>query len=330
MTKNRRTVTLAGILGGQLVLASLLWLSGSDHSSYAAKEPLLKFDSAKVDGIQLDESGANSVSLKKQDGKWIIPSMAGFPADSAKVDSLLSKLAALKKGWPSGTTSEAEKRFKVTEDVHERRIILKSGDKTAAELLLGTSPTFRQTNARNANESKVYSVAFATYDAGTRGEDWMDRSSVDTQQDQIASISVGGVTIDRKDANFDIPGLAEGEKPNETAIWRLVGAVTRPAFDAVQGKGEEALAKVKNPDIEVTVKRKSGPDVILRFKKEADGGGYLFTRSNNDFLFRVAEGSIEPIVKAKREELVVAPKSKDGAEASTSKGEVSQPPKTGG
>ncbi len=327
----RLTVTMGGLLGAQLILALLLSAFSPDHSSFKAKEPLLAFDAAKVDGIEIGESGANSVKLAKQDGKWIVPSLAGFPADGAKVSGLLTKLAALKKGWPVGTTAEARKRFKVTDDVYERRIVLKSAGKAMAALLLGSSPAFKQVHARDANGGNVYSVAFANYDAGTRGEDWMDRGAIDIPQDRIASISIGGVTLERKDQGFVIPALAEGEKLNETAVWSLVGAVSHPAFDAVEGKGAEALAKVSTPDIEVTIKRTGGATDVLKFKKEAVGGAYLFTGSGSDFLFRVAEASIEPIVKAKREALVQEPsKAKtEGVQAET-KHEEPQAPKSGG
>ncbi len=343
----RLTVILGGLLGAQLALALILSFFGADYGTFKAKEPLLKFDAAKVDAIEIDESGGNSVKLAKKDGKWTIPALAGFPADGAKVDTLLAKMAGLKKGWPVATTSDAEKRFKVADDTHERRILLKSGGWTMAGLFLGTSPAFKQSHARDENDTKIYNVAFASYDAGTRGEDWMDRSVVDIPEDQIASISAGGVTLERKDKNFVIPGLAAGEKLNETAIWKLAGAVSHPAFDAVEGKGPEALAKVNNPDIEVKIKRTKGADVDLKYKKEAAGSSYLFASSANDFVFRVAEGSIEPVVKAKREAFVQEPKPKAEAQAPTAKPEDKksppaegeqaatqpqepQPPKTGG
>jgi len=302
---------MMAVLGVQLILAIVLWSSGSDYTAFKAKEPLLAFDAAKVDQIEIGESGASSVELTKQDGKWTVPSLLGFPADEAKVSGLLTKIAGLKKGWPVASSAEAAKRFKVTDAAHERLITLKSGGKESGKLFIGTSPAFKQAHARAGTGKNIYSVAFATYDAGVRGEDWMDRSLLNIPQDQIASISIGGVTLDRKDGKFALAGLSEKEKPNETAIYRLVGALTYPAFDAVSGKGPDALAKVSHPDIEVTVKRTAGAPVTLKYKKEEGGGAYLFTSSANSFLFRASEAAIEPVVKAKREELIEAPKKAD-------------------
>ena len=149
---NRLSFKLAAVLVFQLILALVLWSRGPDYSAFKAKEPLLTFDPAKVDRIEIAESSANSVALVKEDGKWAIPSSAGFPADGAKVSGLLTKLAGLKKGWPVASSSEAAKRFKVASDSFERRIVLKSGGNAAGELLLGTSPNFKSVSARAGND----------------------------------------------------------------------------------------------------------------------------------------------------------------------------------
>ena len=304
----RLSFKLAAVLGFQLALALVLWSFSSDHTAFRAKDPLLAFDPAKVDRIEIAENGASSVALVKEDGKWTIPAFASFPADGAKVTGFLTKLNALKKGWPVASSAEAAKRFKVAGDAYERKIVLKSGGNAIGEILLGTSPAFKQISARAGDDSHVYSVAFAEYEAGTRGDDWMDRTLLNIPQDQIVSIATGDVTLDRKDGKFVLSGLAEGQKPDETAIYRLVGALTYPVFDSVVGKGAEALAKVNEPNIEVTVKRTSGAPIILKYKKEAAGGAYVFASSATGFLFRASEAAIEPIAKAKHDALIEAPK----------------------
>jgi hypothetical protein len=330
---NRLSFKLAAILGLQLVLALILWAGGPDYNAFKAKEPVLAFDPAKVDRIEIAEGSTNSVALVKQDGKWVIPASAGFPADAAKVSGLLTKLAGLKKGWPIATSAEAAKRFKVSDDAFERRVVLKSGGGTLGELLLGTSPNFKSVSARAGGDGNVYSVAFATYEAGARGDEWQDRSLLNIAQDQIASIAIGDVLLERKDGKYVLPGLAAGQKQDETATYRLAGALSYPVFEAVVGKGAEAQAKVSAPDIEITVKRTSGEPIVLKYKKEAAGGAYLFTSSANDFLFRASEAAMEPIAKAKRETLIEAPK-KAGAEgdkdaAAAQPAEAEEPKKAG-
>jgi Domain of unknown function (DUF4340) len=301
-------VLLMALLGGQLALALSFALTGSDHAAFEAKEPLLGFAPAKIDRIAIDDDTGASVELDKQDGKWVIPSSAGFPADQTKVETFLNRLAALKKGWPIAKTDAAAERFKVTEKVHDRRVVLSSGGSKAGELLIGTSPSFRQVHARAGDASPIYAVEFAAYDAGADAETWMNHDVLDTPRDKIASIAVGEVTIEGKNGKFALAGLTKDDKPLPDKIDALASAVAHPAFDAVRGKGKDALAQADNPDLEVVLKRTDESLVTYRYKKDAAGGGYVFTSSAQDYLFRVADNKIAPIVQAKREALIEAPK----------------------
>jgi hypothetical protein len=307
----RSTLILTGLLAAQLALALLLTLSGPDQSAFKAEEPLLAFDKAKVDQIAVDETGGNSVVLRKENGKWLIPALASFPANENLVDSLLTKLSGLKKGWPVATTSEAAERFKLAEKNHERRIVLKSGDKTLAELFLGSAQTYRQAHVRAANDSAIYSAALAAYDAATRGEEWMNRDYLVTPRDKIAGLSVGDIVIEKKDGNFTLAGLTPDDKVKESDLQRLVGVAINPSFDAIEGRGKEALAKLEPADIVLTVKLTEGEPVTYKLKKQGEAKSYLLASSTHDFVFRVAEATIQPVVNAKREKLIEPKKTEE-------------------
>jgi hypothetical protein len=304
----RGTLILGGLLAAQLGLAGLLSISGSDYGAFNAKDPLIAFDPAKIDQIAIDQSvGGGSVTLKKQDGKWVIPSFAGFPADPAKVTAFLDKLRELKKGFPVATTSEAANRFKVSDSINERRIVLSGGGKEAGKLLVGTAPSFRLANVRTG-DNNIYSVTFSAYEAGPRGDDWMDRSALALQADQVASIAFPTATLERKDGKFALAGVTGGEKVLDSKVQDTVRAVLRPEFDAIQGKGADEVAKLDPADIEVEVKKTDGSSRIYKYKKEAAGGAYVFAASDQDYVFRVREASIAAIAAAKRETFIEQPK----------------------
>ncbi len=173
---------------------------------------------------------------------------------------------------------------------------------------------------RTPGKDEIYSVSIATYDAGVGGADWMNRRFLDIPQDKIASISIGDVTLEQKDGKFTLAGVKPEEKVKDAEIPPIVSGATQAAFDAVQGKGKDALAKVEPADFTVTVKRKEGDPIVYKYKKEEGGGAYLFSSSAHDFLFRVAEATVNPLVEAKREKLVevkAAEKPKDEKPAET-------------
>lgn len=332
----RFTLILSGVLALQLALAVALTFSGSDNAAYEADERLLAFKKDQVDQIVIDTSGSNSVTLQKQDGNWIIPSMADFPAAQTRVAGLIDKLAEIKKGWPVATTSDAAKRFKVTADDHERRIVLKSGDKELATLMIGSSPTYRQAHVRTDSADEIYSAEISSYEAGTRGEEWMDKTYLDIPQDKISSISFRDITLEQKDGKFALAGLSADQKVKPAELPPIISAVTHPAFDVVQGKGKDALAKLESADFEVTIKRSEGEPVTVKYKKEADGGAYLFASNQHPYVFRVAAALIKPLAETKREEMIEAPAKKEEAKPETSAApeptspQVSQEAKPGG
>lgn len=329
MTVTRFSTILLGVLGVQLALAAALTLSGGDYSAYQSDEPLLAFDKSAVDGIAISESGGNSVELVRRDGKWIIPAMADFPAGEALASEFIDKLAGLKKGWPVATTSEAAKRFKLTEDSNERRIVLKVGDEEVGELMIGSSPAYRQAHVRIADESEIYTVELAAHEAGARGEEWMDRDYLDIDTAKINSIELGDVKIEKKDGALTVADLKEGDEVKQAELSGFIHAAANPSFDAVQGKGEEALAKVQPADFTVTIGVQGGEPVTYSFKKQGEGSAYLFASSAHPYLFRVAEARIKTLAEASRGKLVDAKveekKPEPSAEAETADDEPAAP-----
>ncbi|MGJ5075311.1 DUF4340 domain-containing protein [Bradyrhizobium oligotrophicum] len=310
-------ILLTALLGGQLALALTFAVNRSDHAAFDAKEPLVAFAPSKVDQVAIDDDAGHTVTLARKDGKWVIPALADFPADTTKVNGLLDRIAGLKKGWPIAKTEAAAERFKVTEKVHERRVVLTSGGSRVGELLVGTSPAYRQVHVRAGDASPVFAVELATYDIGAEPSAWMQHDILDTPRDKIASVNVGDVTIDGKDGKFTLAGLGKDEKPRPDKIDALVSAMAHPPFDNVRGKGKAALAQTDAPDVTVTLKRTDGSALTYRYKKDA-GGGYLFTRSAKDYLFHVNADAAAPVVQATRAALIEPPKPDKAPDAKSS------------
>ncbi len=110
----RRIIVLSGVLAAQLVLAAALNLAGEEYRVFQAEEKLLSFNKQELVGLRIEDS-TNSVVLKKQGGKWLLPVSGDFPASQRDVEQLLDKLATLEKGWPVARTRSAAQRFRVDE-----------------------------------------------------------------------------------------------------------------------------------------------------------------------------------------------------------------------
>lgn len=300
----RLAVILSGLLVLQVGGAVALALSGPDYAAFRPSDPLLAFDPEAVTEVAIDETNGDSVVLRRQDGGWALPDTYDFPADDAKVTKLLTDLGSLKKGLPVATTGGALERFKVTDDDHERRVVLRGKDGKLGEILIGSSPSYRQVHARTPDDPVVYSVRFAIYDAAARSNDWLDKNFLHLSEDNIQRVLLPSMTLSRKDDGFVVDGLAEGEKTDQSAAGKLVGKIASLNFAAVEGKGEAALARLDAPDMTFTVELKDGDPVTFRLEKIEDKDDYLLSSGAHDYLFKVSKYSVQPLLDASREKLI--------------------------
>lgn len=163
--------TLIAALAIQLAIVAALIAVKSGGS--VEPEPFLEFDADAVDALSVS-GDQGEVALAKKDDAWQLPE--GLPADGAKVDGVIEKLADAAGGWPVATSVSVHERFELTEDNHQRRVKLSVGDDTVADIYLGTSPGYRKTHARRADDDDIYAITFANYEAGMKESDWLDKS----------------------------------------------------------------------------------------------------------------------------------------------------------
>ena len=163
--------TLAFALAIQLAAIGVLLAVRS--GSAVEPEPFLSFDAATIDGLTIANNDG-TVTLARTDAGWELPE--GIPADASKVDEVVEKLANASGGWPVASQASTAERFEVTEENHQRHLVLKAGEETVAALYLGTSPGYRKAHARLVDDDDIYAITFSNYEAGVKASDWLDKS----------------------------------------------------------------------------------------------------------------------------------------------------------
>ncbi|QBQ56639.1 DUF4340 domain-containing protein [Nitrosococcus wardiae] len=294
---------LGGLLLVQLVLAVAVNLMGEDYGAFEPQEKLLAFDKKEVDGLRIEDD-ENSLVLQKRDGKWLLPESGDFPADQETVERLLEKLATLEKGWPVATTGGAAKRFKVDDEAFERRLALLTKEETQAVLYVGTSPGFRKVHVRPEGEDAVYAVAFNTWEAGAKADDWIDKDILKLDGDQVTRVEMSDFTLQRSDDQWQLIGLKEQEETNGEEASALVDKLTGLRIQSLLGTEAKPSFQQEEPELEVKMALKSGDTLTYRFFKPEDEAHYVLKRSDLDHYFKVAPFAVEPIQSAEREKLV--------------------------
>jgi hypothetical protein len=326
----KKWITLLGAaLAVQLVLAAIVNMNGSDHGAFKPHEPLLAFERSAVDGLRITEK-EGEIELRRKDGHWVLPASEDFPASEKAVEELLDNLTDLKKGWPVATTSGAAERFKVDENDYERKLDLLSGDKAVATLYVGSSPGYRKVHVRAASGESVYAVAFDTWKAGVKADNWIDKAFLTVDESDLARIEMPGLSLERDDKGLHLVGLADDERTDEKKAAALMRKLAGLRIDGLAGPEAKSRFKAKKPELVITAVRKDGNELTYRFWKPEKAGDYVLKRSDNDRYFRVSQPLVEALSKARREELVTAaktgPEEHPGADADQASA-TSQSPK---
>lgn len=303
---NLKIPQLGVLLAVQLGLALLLLATGRGGMSGAEQgQPLLKFETAQVDRIELGD-GKESLSLQKKNDNWVIAAKAadGFeaPADKGKIQGFLTQMAGLERRIPVAVSDAAIKRFKVAEDSFERRITLQAGEKKLAVLYLGGSPGFRRIYARGEEDGAVYEVEFGLHQATTAVADWTDKGLLNLDVDQITHIELNGLTLDKDGDNWKLAGLADGEELDQEqakSAARILGTI---GYLEIVGKSEPFSGEIAQT---AKVGMKDGKQVELQLQKKGEEEYYLQS-STQGYRFKVTKYALEDLNGLKREKLVKA------------------------
>ena len=288
----------------QIGLIVLTNSSRQQLGAYVANEPLLNFQPAEIDTIDITGPDGQAVVLKKAGGTWRIADGFDAPADASAVDDLLHTLAGLKKGLPVATTKDAAVRFKVAADAFERDIVLKKGTEKKAELLVGTSPMFRKVHVRLPGSDDIISVTFAANDAGVQPTDWLDRAMLTFDAGKITDLTIGPLHLQRKGKTLVPDDLAPGETVKAEAVTRLVNSLAGMRVEAVLGNSDKPEYGLDKPELTCSFVLASDKKQTWRFGKPEKEQYHVLKSSNSDLFFKVADSQVQPLLNADRNALI--------------------------
>ncbi|MCB1850711.1 MAG: DUF4340 domain-containing protein [Gammaproteobacteria bacterium] len=303
---------LAALLVVQLLLAAGLGLFNRGLSMPVEPTPLIAVAKEDIDHITL-EGADGKVSLVKQGAGWQLPQVNGFPADHARIAELIDQLVSLQTGLPLSTHRAAQERFKVSDDLYERRITLAQGDKSLARLYLGTTPGMRLVQARNGDSDAIVTVKMAVHEVPTKTDDWIDKAVLTLSKSTIDALSVNGLRIQRSGTEpaqentqgdtasqtaWSSDNLKQGSTLNTQAVERLAELLADLPIDKVLGSEAKAEYALDHPVLEVAITLAGGDRLLYRLGKTADTEVYTLKVSNRAEYFRLANYIVKPLLAA--------------------------------
>jgi hypothetical protein len=303
---NGRVGLLGGLLIVQLIIVALvLW---NQNRAEGAAGKLLDLDAGSVDRIVIADA-STKIELVRRDGSW---SVAGAPADAAKVDKLVNDFTGFESAWPVATTAASAGRFEVTEEKFQRRLTFHAGEKVAGDVLLGTSPGFQRVHARKVGSDSIYAVNFSNFQASTKAEDWLDKALLAADGALKSVVGPSGFRLEKGKEGWLLDGTAADQDSATTFAERFenlriigpaaaAGTTDKGSFTLVDGKGE----------------------YTLRLSQGSEDTEYVVRSSRRDGFYRMAAYIAEQMLEG-REEL--EPKKPDASGAKEEGGALKETP----
>lgn len=288
-----RNLVVALIL--QVVLFFIILLS-TQKTAEQESSSLLDFEITNINGVSI-KNQENEVNVSKEDDIWLQKDFQSFHVPGSKVEDLLSTLANTRIGFPIASSTEAAKRFKVTEDTAETIITLKQNKKPLETLYIGSGSGLRTVHARMQNDDKIYSIELSMNQISSDKNDWID-TSILRAKGEVQEIKTKEFNVQLKNntwqADFDIP---EGQQLNQKVIADWVK----------QFKSLDVAAFIE-PDTakEITIQNPTATFSIKSLLKgEVQSIDYAFYKDNDKhYVKRFGESNVFSVLNYKAENLL--------------------------
>ncbi len=170
--------TLAALGLTQVILIVVVWFKPFDSQLEAGA--LIQIGAERIAYIKIIDS-ETSIMLRPDNENWSdgVTVNDQYLGDSKKASAFISQILELEAKWALTQTSEAVKRFELSDSNYQRKVELYDpNDKLLETFFTGTSPEFGKVHARVSKNNSVYAVDIANHQISTNVNDWIDKAQL--------------------------------------------------------------------------------------------------------------------------------------------------------
>lgn len=314
---NKITWLVVLLLAQMALVLYLLVQQNGQCLGLAAKDPLLQFAASEIDEIQIigsyqpeadltpntalnlqqDKSKQQMLTLRLENGVWLLPEYFHFEAQQAKVYDFIDKLSTMQRGWPVGSSKASAEKYKVQADDFETKIIFYSKGRTLQTILLGNTPRFKRVYGRLANESEIYELPFAIHEASVAQREWINTAYLYQRQEDLARIELPEFTISRDNANDDNFVVDSEQNIDPAKLTTLLHRLTHLNLQEILADHDNQQLNALTPKLSYNLHLKSGDMVEHKIYELQDQPFYVLQRTGDPLLFKIDKHTIDEIGK---------------------------------
>jgi hypothetical protein len=299
-----RTWSILGLVAVVLVgLVLLLANPFQDQVRRDNPEQEALFDPASVEnvtGIRITTLGRPPVELARVDGRWVVASEGGFPADTAAVSNILR---AVRQAESSGIASRnPANRGKFQVDSTGVEVVLEGGGGEPLRLVVGRmGDDFTTSYVRRGDEDEVRVVRGINRPMLDRTVGFRDRTLLRFPPSEVASVAAvmpeGNWDLVRADTTWI---LVEGGGEDSVAVESsrvetLLGTLGTLSADGFleEGARDTVVTGLDEPDHEFTVRLLNGSETSLRVGGMNERNQYYVSRPDRNAVYLLSQWRID-------------------------------------
>jgi len=294
---------LTGLMIAQLI-AVIIVHAPKLGTSQKQQAQLLSLSAEQATKITLSAQDEAPLNLVKTEGIWTLPDYHQLNVDPDKINGFLKKLDEINPSWPVATTTQAQERFEVSEDKYQRKIEIDFENQEPITLYLGTSPGYRKTHARLADDDAIYSVKFSNYEAATTPDNWFDQKLFTLEADRIKQVKTNTVSFEQEKQQWQVSGLVEHEVSQPQAVKDYVSQLANLSVDKALGTDPSQINTGENPTHEITVIGTEDKPITYTLSLLDSGAAYSLKSSSSEVYFELSKAQGDALTDPGREDFV--------------------------
>ncbi|MGE4490224.1 MAG: DUF4340 domain-containing protein [Kiritimatiellales bacterium] len=213
-------MTFKKLIGMAVVLVLLAAAAVWQQKSRAPRRAeSVSAETALLDGVDLNAvdridvtKESSTASVVKKDGRWVVESLYGYPADFGKLADALRKAAEVKTGEPVRSANVDDSEFGLTDDA--KAIAVKVGGADAADITVGarreassSAGWANQFFIRRGNGDSVYLVDYDFRPFSENASDWINKELVRVSSSDIVAVQTGDAELKEESGKWTLTDL---------------------------------------------------------------------------------------------------------------------------
>lgn len=297
---------LSALLGIQLLLVAMFVYEPPGSEEEGGTEPAL--DINQVTQISI-EGGAmasgQTLILTRDEDSWLVKDETeSLPADTIRLESLLTRLANLPLTAPVTVTESSHERFEVAAERFQRKISLIADEQSLLTLYLGTATGVKNAHVRLENETNVYAVPLSAWEVPVKASQWMNTRLLALRN--VSQVEGADFILALEDKLWTVKArnAVEGDPADQNKARNLVQGIENLTIIGTAQKGA-TLSKINiNDAIPLTITTSTG---ISEYFLLNAGSNYGIRSGEEGKIYTLGQYDYDRLTQATLKSLSVPP-----------------------